>query len=100
MRYLQVTCMLAFMGSEHGECPHAGQRVLQLVIEESSVSTSRTRPALFKDVDCSLRHHEGIANSFCVGDNIPRDDGAVAVNGDDLNFNFEIANQLCGIEID
>ncbi len=30
------------MGFEHGECPHAGKRVLQLVIEESSVSASRS----------------------------------------------------------
>lgn len=33
------------MGFEHGECPHAGKRVLQLVIEESSVSASRLRIA-------------------------------------------------------
>jgi hypothetical protein len=31
-----MTYMLAFMGYEHGECPHAGKRVLQLVFEETA----------------------------------------------------------------
>jgi len=33
-----ITYKLAFMGFEHRECPHAGKRVLLLVIEERSVS--------------------------------------------------------------
>jgi hypothetical protein len=38
VRYLLENYMLAFMGLEHGECPHAGKRVLQLGVEERSVS--------------------------------------------------------------
>ena len=58
--------MLAFIGSEHGECPHDCKRVLQLVIEESSVSTS-----LSNDVDCSLHLHEGDATRPDAEINIP-----------------------------
>ncbi len=43
MRYLQMTYMLAFMGLEHGECPYDGKRVLQLDIEERSVSAKLNR---------------------------------------------------------
>lgn len=55
-------------------------RVLQLVIEERSVSAPLTCPACSNDADCSLRLHEGIASDLNAGENIPRGGDAVAVN--------------------
>ena len=79
MRYLQVTYMLAFMGSKHGECPHDGKRVLQLAIEEVAYRCPERIRRRSNNSDCSLRLHEGLLNDFCAGDNIPRRDGAVVI---------------------
>jgi len=72
-----MTCMLAFMGFEHGECPRDGKRVLQLVIEERSVSAASTLQMTPIAPSAIMKVSQ---NSLCAGENIPRGGDAVAVN--------------------